>query len=324
MSENRKDEGAVTLFELSRADEDYEETRAFLAAGGDPNEPTPGRTRLHVAATEGYVRSVVALLDAGADPNAPSDDGNTPLHELALNLNRRGAWEDSGSGVWRVRRIVAELLRAGADPLARNADGDMPMHSAVRKMAVAEEHGGVQRAVVRELLLAQVRPGALSYDGATPLILAIKSRFAKPVELFLRAQADPNLADTDGWFPLHHAAHCGWYRLVADLIRYGADPNQTTPTADGARTPLHVILDRSEEVTAGMPQERYDAYLKTVGVLVQNGDVGIHDAQGRTAMDRSEQAPERVCNTLVALVRAYAEEPGAPTAPEPPAEAPSP
>lgn len=297
----------VTFFELSREEEFDAETQSFLADGGDLNEPTPGCTRLHVAVREGYLHSVTSLLWAGADPNALSEDGNAPLHELALNPNRRGAWENSGSGTWRVRRTAAELLRAGADPLLRNAGGDMPLHCAVRQLAVAEEHAGVQRAVVRELLLAQTDPDAVAGDGATPLTLAAKSRFSKPLELLLRARADPNRADGDGWCALHHAAHFGAFDTVAKLLSYGADPNRATPVADEGRLPLHVILDRSGEVSGDMPGKKVDAFLKTVGVLAKYGSPFAEDACGRTPMDQAKTAPERVRTALVDMLeQAYA------------------
>ena len=73
---------------------------------------TDGWTPLHFAAH--FTASpavIVALLGAGADPNARNDDGWTPLHQAALNNTNPD--------------ITAALLRAGADPTAKTRLADM-------------------------------------------------------------------------------------------------------------------------------------------------------------------------------------------------------
>ena len=44
-------------------------------------------TPLHLASQEGHLASVVALLQAGADPLLPKDDGLLPIH-MAAQFNR--------------------------------------------------------------------------------------------------------------------------------------------------------------------------------------------------------------------------------------------
>ncbi|KXZ44528.1 hypothetical protein GPECTOR_66g256 [Gonium pectorale] len=62
----------------------------------DLNHGTP----LHIAACEGYVKAIVALLQAGANIDAANKDGWTPLHIVAKNGHVKA---------------IAALLQAGAN-----------------------------------------------------------------------------------------------------------------------------------------------------------------------------------------------------------------
>ena len=79
------------------------------------SEPTP---ELRAAVESDDVKAVNTLIEAGADPNAKNDAGNTALHAAAY----RGA----------VRAIRA-LLAAGADRNARNAYGATAPDIAIRE-----------------------------------------------------------------------------------------------------------------------------------------------------------------------------------------------
>ncbi|KAM4549204.1 cyclin-dependent kinase 4 inhibitor C isoform 1-T4 [Odontesthes bonariensis] len=59
--------------------------KVLLEAGADPNLPDPvlKLTVTHDAAREGFVESVRALMDHGADVNLVDENGNLPLHLAA-------------------------------------------------------------------------------------------------------------------------------------------------------------------------------------------------------------------------------------------------
>lgn len=83
--------------------------RALLQAGADGDAPTKaGHTPLHYAVMVDQVEIAQALLEAGADPNSANARGVTPLHIAAM----RGR-----------EAITALLLNAGADVDAQDANG---------------------------------------------------------------------------------------------------------------------------------------------------------------------------------------------------------
>jgi uncharacterized protein len=70
-----------------------------------------GGTALHTMVQYGRVSAAVALVAAGADVNAPSKRGSTPLHAAACRQHAAA---------------VEWLLRMGADPTRTDSDGRVP------------------------------------------------------------------------------------------------------------------------------------------------------------------------------------------------------
>lgn len=107
--------------------------KLLLNSGADVHAPSrnPMRvTALHSAVADGGDReSALALIAAGADPNAKQRHGWTPLHGAAA----------SGDRV-----VVEALLAAGADPALTNDDGktaaDVARRSGHRDVAELIEH----------------------------------------------------------------------------------------------------------------------------------------------------------------------------------------
>lgn len=85
---------------------------ALIAAGADVNAPSRlGFTPLHAAARADRPRIAEALLEAGASADATDHCGSTPLHEAA----------------WRGNVRAATTLLAAANPHAKNSQGQRPV-----------------------------------------------------------------------------------------------------------------------------------------------------------------------------------------------------
>ena len=151
------------------------------------------------------------LISSGADPNAASNGGVTPL--LAA---LRAGWME----------VAVALLESGANANARGADDETPLGRSIAQ--------GDPTAVLT-LLEHRADPNLLS-KRTTPLRLAVERPSAAIVKLLLAAGADAKVAGADGRTPLHEAARHGDVEIVRLLLAGGADVTAATPAGT---TPLH-------------------------------------------------------------------------------------
>ena len=135
---------------------------ALLDAGADPNEGAP----LSFAASNGHIGAVNVLLHAGADANEIGGRAFGPLHFAALAGHAEA---------------VDALLHAGADP---NAEGDFspttPLHWAARM-------GHVR--VIVALLSAGADAYAKDSSGRMPLELALACEHTEAQKILMSARA---------------------------------------------------------------------------------------------------------------------------------------
>jgi hypothetical protein len=99
-------------------DGDVNRVRSLIARGANPNvrAGVNNWTPLEHAVHKNQIASIAALLDAGADPNAASRDGMTPLIMAA------------GYGY---TPIVKLLLQRGANPLLTDQNGRDALEAAM-------------------------------------------------------------------------------------------------------------------------------------------------------------------------------------------------
>eukprot|EP00929_Paragymnodinium_shiwhaense_P024591 TRINITY_DN15084_c0_g1_i1.p1 TRINITY_DN15084_c0_g1~~TRINITY_DN15084_c0_g1_i1.p1 ORF type:complete len:544 (-),score=184.82 TRINITY_DN15084_c0_g1_i1:284-1915(-) len=166
-----KDEEPKPALFLAVDQDDAEAIGNLVAAKADVNQKRRpfGWTPLHEAAGEGRLLAATALIDAGANVNALSDDLETPLF-LAASQAQEAA--------------VRLLALYKADVSARNEDGETPLLAAVQHI------GGKDTAALKALLELKADPLATDNAGQNAINHA---------HLFTnRAQELQGLLQTDG------------------------------------------------------------------------------------------------------------------------------
>lgn len=163
--------------------------QALLGLGADPDAcDSFGRRPLVEAVGRPWGQPLQAvLLQAGADVNAQSAQGDTPLL-TAIQVDE-GMYRDQTA-------TVAELLRRGASlELARPQDGTTPLLQAIQNNSDR---------LCRMLLDAGASPHAADLRGQTPLIRSVVRGNLKVCSMLLESGANPYVADREGRIAYHH------------------------------------------------------------------------------------------------------------------------
>jgi hypothetical protein len=172
------------------------------------------------------------VQDLGADVNGANQDGATPLYIAA----ERGH-------LAVVRCLVKEL---GADVNQAANDGATPLYFAAAKGYLA-----VALLLVEELG-ADVNQG--TRDGATPLFIAAQEGHLARVRcLVKKLGADVNRTRHNGITPLMVAVSAKQDDVVAFLLKYGANPQLSSPkygTAADVSKSLGASVEQTEYLEA--------------------------------------------------------------------------
>ena len=161
------------------------------------------------AIRQGDLAVARALLDQGADVNAPEVDGTTALH-WAAHLDDIEA--------------AGRLLRAGADVSAANRYGVTPI-------SLAATNGG--GAMIERLLAAGANANASLPEGETVLMTAARTGAVEAVRVLLDRGADVNAAEQwRGQTALMWAAAEGHAAVVRELVVRGAEVNARSSPAE--------------------------------------------------------------------------------------------
>lgn len=233
-----------------------EAVRALLKAGVRVDlRDAKGRTALHLTTGVWYPKAaaVTLLLAAGADVNAKSPTGSTPLLEA---LRRRQL------------EIVRLLLAAGAKVDVRDGNGDTPLALARQagapfvkllsgagarddgRPALHRAAGAGDLARVQALLQGGAEVDAIGPGKTTALHLASQAGHAAVVRVLLAAKATVDAKDEQQQAPLHVAASAD---VAKALIAAGAVVNPTSKREfEPVIPPIYtaVMAGRAEVVAA--------------------------------------------------------------------------
>jgi ankyrin repeat protein len=186
-----------------------------------------GSKTLEEALVSQDAASARTLLNAGADPNAETENSHLPLF-LA-------AWTGNGG-------LVQLLMDSGASPARRD-----------RIFQATALHHATSSAAALPLLKAGLDVNATSNEGRTPLHQAASIGDLSLVKLFLKEGANPNQGSPP---PLHAAVEAGKTKVAEVLLAAGADPNTAalegiTPLMKAARVRNKRAADMIQVLLSG-------------------------------------------------------------------------
>jgi len=230
----------------------------LVAAGADIDARSDGGfTPLAFSVRAGHGGTVEALVKAGADVNLALPDGTTPLHLAVINAHYD---------------VALQLLGHGADPAAAEP-GWMPLHQLVwtrRPNRHYNNPAAFPTGMVSDLELARalVAHGAdvnarqtaeprdgyrnmLNRSGATPFLLAAKAVDLEMMRLLLELGADPLLPNEDGTTALLVAAGVGIWSA-----------SESPGSAEEALGAVKLMVELGDSVTT----------------VDDNGDAALHGA----------------------------------------------
>ena len=197
-----------------------------------------GRTPMHYAILRNRLPAVQGLARGGASLNKRSKDGDTPLllairrdaHDCLNYLLRKGA--DStvrGPGYEKEESLRTKATNCPAfveqNVVKREQRKEewAPIHLAANTLGE-----GATRSL--EILLgARVNPDLRSYDGDTPLHLAVRIRSSVKTAMLINAGAKVDLPGRDACRPMHLAAAWGHVDIIGRLADAGAEIESRLP-----------------------------------------------------------------------------------------------
>eukprot|EP00039_Didymoeca_costata_P024843 m.11682 g.11682 ORF g.11682 m.11682 type:complete len:752 (+) comp4503_c0_seq1:325-2580(+) len=238
-----------------------------------------GYTPLHMAALQRKVDAVEVLLCNGANANAQSDDGSTPLHSVSCKL--RAPTGNEGD----IARIVTMLRNAGVNHLATDTFGCTALHIACRHLflpAVAALLSVDEEDVTSEikaLINAQDHDGlhamhnciqgvaALSQnteDIKTPNYIQESVEAAKAVcTLLLQHGESINCVDYGNSTPLHLLVNAYKPLYITAFLNFMLDIDDIDITIENGQgwTPIHSAQEKftiANERTLETTEEKND------------------------------------------------------------------
>jgi len=216
---------AATSAELAVADDDTAEGPLHvevISVAGDPlaslrlpSDTTVGGLKRRIASLRGVPPPAQRLIASGQAATAAAAAAAAASAALADGATVEGAASADAGG-------------SGVASGGGGGGGDSPLDDTTPLANLGDS------LVVLTLVV-------LSYSAemSAALLNAAEEGDLRAAALAIRAWADPNIFDTDGWAPLHMASLNGHSGIVRLLLEACADKNRTAQDADAA-APLHI------------------------------------------------------------------------------------
>jgi ankyrin repeat protein len=310
--------GATALY-AAAANADASMTRKLLAAGADANAHLlSGETPLMVTARRGNLATLRALLSGGANPNAQEANGGQTALMWAISEHHSAVVEE----LVRCGADVQARSKMGFTPLMFAAQQGDAVSARILLLAGANPNEVMPKTGLTPLIIASAMghpeavallldngadPNAIDARGYTSLHLVVrdsdygidlrsKDAIVRIVRTLLAHGAKPNVRfkqekpaartvteiDLQGATPLLLAAEVNNLDAVKALVEGGADP--LIPTEQGT-TPLIMAAGAGTDVLRPRSPEERAAAVETARFLVDHGvDVNAAGQFGWTAL----------------------------------------
>ncbi|CAH1389685.1 unnamed protein product [Nezara viridula] len=215
-----------------------------------------------MACIDDNLELVEFLVENGADVNKGDNEGWTPLHATA------------SCGFLSIARY---LIEKGANVAAVNNDGELPVDVAesdemedmlqqqIEEMGIDADNARTEE---ERLMLADAKnwlsSGYLSEKphpktGALALHVSAAKGYLKVMDILIKAGADVDAQDLDGWTPLHAASHWGQKEAAEVLAEAHCDMNIRNcvgQTAfDVAETEMVRVLEELKKKQSTLPKD---------------------------------------------------------------------
>ncbi|CAF3015010.1 unnamed protein product [Rotaria sp. Silwood2] len=252
------------VFLAACSSSDRDEVEKLLQRGVDINTSNiDGLTALHQACIDNNLLMVEYLLNRSADINCQDNEGWTPLHAAAScgNLD-----------------IVKYLLSRGAIVDVCNNEGELPIDIAegddiiacleedMRRKGIDDEQArNIEHALMLKHAQDWLNNNQKSNNkslaetivhartGATALHVACAKGYIDVIDILIRAGANINSVDNDGWTPLHAAAHWDKHDVIKFLLERNADLNAKNYAG---QTPLDVCDGVTHELLKELKEKQ--------------------------------------------------------------------
>ena len=286
-------------------------------ANVDSKNELSGETPLHRAARGKYYEIVKLLISNGADVNAMSPNGSTPIHyavnsaskELGQLANEIG--EQSTNKNTSGKQIVELLIAGGADLRIKNNNGMTALDLADGQIEdLLRKHSGIPLSIhgaarsgnieaVKQQLIDGEDVNVKDKNDRTALHWAKTKNIAK---LLISKGADVNFKCVDGDTPLRFAALYGHTEVAELLIAKGANVKAkynsgSTLVHFGAKTDrprlVGLLIEAGADVNATdtygstpLHNAAEKAHKGIIELLIgKDADLNVKDEWGLTALD---------------------------------------